>query len=95
MRLPAFGLALLLAACTAAGPYPSVPPQRAESIPLPPVSADVLTWQPGHWDWANGSYVWTPGTYVPAAGHGPLWVQEHWDRSGGGWTWVPAHWTGP
>ena len=51
--------ASLLAACATtttnvANPFPPVPPPTAEIIPKPPVSAEALLWQPGHWDW-NGN----------------------------------------
>jgi WXXGXW repeat (2 copies) len=92
-------LALGLAAgCTVqqpqvGNPYPPVPPLTAEIIPKPPVSAEALIWQPGHWDWGGGGYVWVNGQYVPAAGHGNLWVQGWWSFGPGGWIWQPAHWT--
>ena len=35
-------------------PYPPVPPLVSETIPKPPVTAEALMWQPGHWDW-NGT----------------------------------------
>jgi hypothetical protein len=74
-------------------PYPPAPPLTAEIIPKPPVSAEALIWQPGHWDWSGGGYVWAIGQYVPAAGHGNLWVQGWWSFGPGGWIWQPAHWT--
>jgi hypothetical protein len=73
--------------------HPPVPALFPESIPKPPVSAETLIWQPGHWDWNGTGYVWAPGQYVPAAGHGYLWMQGYWDRTPAGWSWQPAHWT--
>ena len=74
-------------------PYPPVPPPTAEIVPKPPVAAEPLLWQPGHWDWSGSSYVWVNGQYVPAAGHGNLWVQGWWSLTPAGWAWQPAHWT--
>ena len=90
-------LAGLLAGCatetTTANPYPPVPPPIAETRPLPPVSAQALMWQPGHWTWNGSGYVWQKGEYVPAAGHGPLFQPGYWQQSPAGWKWEPAHWT--
>jgi hypothetical protein len=86
---------LALAGCAVytANPYPPVPPPQAEVMPKPPVSAQPLIWQPGHWDWNGANYVWTPGAWVPRAGHGSLWQYGYWTLSGGTWVWVPSHWT--
>jgi hypothetical protein len=73
-------------------PYPPVPPVMSEVVPKPPVTAEPLMWQPGHWDWTGSGYVWAKGQYVPAAGHGSLWMPGWWSRSPAGWTWVPPHW---
>jgi hypothetical protein len=70
-----------------------VPALMPETLPKPPVSAERLIWQPGHWDWTGAGYVWQPGQYVPAAGHGALWMPGFWDHTTGSWTWQPAHWT--
>ncbi|HET8995087.1 MAG TPA: hypothetical protein VFN42_00320 [Acetobacteraceae bacterium] len=91
-------LAALLAGCatetTSTGnPYPPVPAPLAEHRPLPPVSAQALMWQPGHWDWNGSGYVWQKGQYVPAAGHGPLFQPGYWAQTPSGWSWQPAHWT--
>ena len=95
MRLTALLLAVLLAGCTnTSGPYPPVPAPQAETMPLPPVTAEALVWQPGHWNWNGGGYTWAAGMYVPAAGHGDLWMKEYWSRTNGVWEWQPAHWTG-
>jgi hypothetical protein len=91
--------ASLLAGCAtpaptpAANPFPPVPPPMAETIPKPPVSAEPLLWQPGHWDWNGSSYAWQPGEYVPAAGHGALFQVGYWQLAPSGWVWVKAHWT--
>jgi hypothetical protein len=74
-------------------PYPPVPAPLAETIPKPPVTAEPLQWQPGHWDWNGSGYVWAAGQYVPAAGHGSLWMNGWWSKSDAGWSWRPAHWT--
>ena len=50
----------------------------AETVPKPPVTAEPLMWQPGHWDWNGSGYVWTRGEYVPAGGHGNLWTPGWW-----------------
>jgi WXXGXW repeat (2 copies) len=89
----------LLAGCAtvttvpANSPFPPVPPPMAETTPLPPVSADALLWQPGHWNWNGSGYVWQPGEYVPAAGHGALFQVGYWQQTPSGWVWVAAHWT--
>jgi hypothetical protein len=76
----------------AENPYPPVPPLISEPIPKPPITAEALMWQPGHWDWNGSAYVWAKGQYVPAAGHGSLWMPGWWSRTQAGWTWVPPHW---
>jgi hypothetical protein len=92
-------IAILLAGCTAppttttVDAHPPVPAPLPETMPKPPVSAEGLIWQPGHWDWTGAGYVWQAGQYVPAAGHGDLWMQGYWDHTQAGWTWQPAHWT--
>lgn len=91
-------LALSLGAgCTredaSGNPYPPVPAALSETIPKPPITAEPLMWQPGHWDWNGSGYVWAPGQYVPAAGHGNLWMPGWWAKTSGGWAWQPAHWT--
>jgi hypothetical protein len=74
-------------------PHPPVPALLPEAIPKPPVSAEALMWQPGHWDWNGAGYVWAPGQYVPASGHGYLWMPGYWDHTPAGWTWIAPHWT--
>ncbi len=74
-------------------PYPPVPATLSEIIPKPPITAEPLMWQPGHWDWTGSGYAWAPGLYVPAAGHGNLWMPGWWAQTAGGWAWQPAHWT--
>jgi hypothetical protein len=88
--------AALLAACTstATPPYPPAPAPLADPMPKPPVTPEVLVWQPGHWDWTGSAYTWSPGLYVPAAGHGGNWMTGWWNRVNGAWQWEPAHWTG-
>jgi len=99
MKHPAIAAALLgaawiLAGCVPDSPPPPPPPAPVvETMPLPPVSASPLIWQPGHWDWNGSGYVWARGQYVPARGHGNLWVPGWWSRSDAGWVWQPAHWT--
>lgn len=90
----------LLAGCAAtssqtvgANPYPPVPPPIAETIPKPPVTAEALVWQPGHWNWTGSGYEWAQGQYVPAAGHGNLWMPGWWTHTSSGWQWQPPHWT--
>jgi hypothetical protein len=75
-----------------ANPYPPVPALISEPVPKPPVTAEALMWQPGHWDWNGSGYAWANGQYVPAAGHGSLWMPGWWSRTPAGWTWVPPHW---
>ena len=89
-----FGAAWLLAGCAAdVPPAPIPPPPTAETVPLPPVSATPLIWQPGHWDWTGTAFIWAPGQFVPRAGHGEYWMPGFWDRIDSGWIWRPAHWT--
>jgi hypothetical protein len=88
-----FCAAWMLAGCVPAPPPPAPPPAPiAETIPLPPVSATPLIWQPGHWDWSGSSYVWSPGQFVPRGGHGELWMPGFWEQTPPGWVWRPAHW---
>ena len=75
-------------------PYPPVPPLMDDPMPKPPVTADALVWQPGHWDWTGSDYVWHHGLYIPAAGHGPLWQPGWWNRTAAGWRWERAQWVG-
>jgi hypothetical protein len=74
-------------------PYPAVPAPLLETIPKPPVTAEPLIWQPGHWDWTGNGYTWASGQYVPAQGHGNLWAPGWWSRMPAGWVWQPPHWT--
>ena len=88
---------LVLAACgiprgAAYNPNPLPPAPRAETIPKPPVTEELLIWQPGHWDWTGTGYAWAPGKYVAREGHGSLWLDGHWVTSGTGWAWVPGGW---
>jgi hypothetical protein len=76
-----------------ANSFPPVPPLITEVVPMPPVTAEPLMWQPGHWDWNGTGYVWAKGQYVPAAGHGNLWMPGWWSPTSTGWTWQPPHWT--
>jgi hypothetical protein len=85
----------LVAGCVPAAPvnpYPPVPAPLAETVPLPPVSAVPLVWQPGHWDWTGTSYAWTRGEFLPAEGHSGKWMPGWWSSTGAGWVWVPPHW---
>ena len=94
MRLTAIVCALPLAACTAQPPHPPVPALLPDPMPKPPVVAEALIWQPGHWDWGGNGYLWSPGQYVPAAGHGGNWMPGWWALSDGMWHWEPPHWVG-
>jgi len=64
-----------------------------ETMPKPPVSAEQLIWQPGHWNWTGSSYVWAPGQFVPMSDQGTNWMPGHWTRGEQGWAWNPPHWT--
>lgn len=99
VRLAALGAAVLAAGC-AASPAPKVaacptlPSKRlsARPEPLPPVSAQPLTLQPGHWDWADGNYVWTQPEWVPRHDAGvPIWQDGFWTPDGGACVWNPGH----
>jgi hypothetical protein len=83
---------LALGACAATEPYPPVPPARAETPPLPPVSDQSMIWQPGYWDWTGNAYAWREGRWVGRAGHGSNWVPGAWAPVDGTYSWVPAHW---
>jgi WXXGXW repeat (2 copies) len=83
----------LLASCAVVSAPPPVPPLQVETIPNPPVSAEQLIWQPGHWDWTGSGFAWVPGQYVTAAGHGNLWQPGYWVQGPSGFIWQPAHWT--
>jgi WXXGXW repeat (2 copies) len=72
--------------------HPPVPALLPEEIPKPPVTADPLVWQPGHWDWTDTGYAWSAGQYVPAEGHGNLWMPGWWSHTADGWVWQPPHW---
>ena len=41
---------VLLVGCSEPSPPAPIPPPMAEAVPKPPVSAEALVWQPGHWD---------------------------------------------
>lgn len=92
------GAVALLAGCatqpgtTAMSAPPPVPPPRTDPIPMPPVTATPLIFQPGHWDWNGGGYIWQPGEYVPREGHGSLYMPGYWAQSKSGWQWLPPHW---
>ena len=89
---PALALMLALSGCAAPGGPPSVPPPRAENIPLPPLSAEEQIWRPGHWNWDGNGYVWIQGQYEPRGNHSTLWQPGFWDRGQGGWFWRAPHW---
>ena len=96
-KLAAAVTVVLVSACTQPeapqqNPFPPVPSLVPESMPKPPVAAEPLMWQPGHWDWTGSGYTWAKGQYVPAAGHGSLWMPGWWSRTDTGWTWIPPHW---
>jgi hypothetical protein len=86
------GCAVRAPAQFGANPYPPPPPLREEVIPRPPVTEELLVWQPGHWDWVGSGYTWREGRYVPLAGHGTEFLFGHWSNQSGAWIWMPAHW---
>lgn len=86
-----------LAACVApAGvpynPNPLPPPVRAETIPKPPPTEELLIWQPGHWDWTGSGYAWEAGLWIKREGHGTQWQDGYWKSTGTGWEWIKPHW---
>lgn len=95
----AFFATAMLSACgtptteTATYTPPPVPAPLVETMPKPPVSAEPLQWQPGHWNWNGSGYVWQSGEYVPATGHGPLFQPGYWAQTPNGWVWRSARWT--
>jgi hypothetical protein len=96
MKRPILAAALLgtglLTGCAATNPYPPVPPPIAETIPKPPVTAEPLIWQPGHWNWTGTAYAWQPGEYIPQGAHSNMFMPGFWQQTPAGWNWVPAHW---
>jgi tetratricopeptide (TPR) repeat protein len=72
--------------------YLPVPAYLPQTMPKPPIAAEPLMWQPGHWDWNGIKYIWTTGQYVPAAGHGNRWRPGWWSPRLEGWTWQPPRW---
>ncbi|HTU56302.1 MAG TPA: hypothetical protein VMF62_20225 [Acetobacteraceae bacterium] len=84
-----------LAGCATGNPYPPVPPARAETVPLPPVSGTPLLWQPGHWDWNGHGYDWIAGQWIPRDGHSTTWMPGYWaeNQQSETWTWQPGHWS--
>lgn len=85
--------ALGLASC-AAPPPPPVPPAKAETVPLPPVSGSPQLWQPGHWDWNGHGYDWIAGQWIARDGHPNKWMPGYWAKNSdtGNWNWQPGHW---
>ncbi len=96
---------LCLAGCASQPPSatalrcPTIPDTRPDvhPAPLPPVSADLITLEPGHWDWTGERYAWTspswvkrPGTTAYAAAH-PMWQDGYWTQNGGACVWNPGH----
>lgn len=98
LHLALAGVALLaLGACSvqqdvAACPKP--PERKAEVIPKPPISEQVMLWQPGHWDYSNGNYIWAPGQWIPRGNRSGQWFDGYWTRDAAPSPchWVPAHW---
>ncbi len=85
-----------LAGCTPSSgsdnPYPPVPALLPDTPTKPPVTAEQLLWQPGHWDWTGSGYAWTAGEWVPAAGHGGRFMPGWWSKTPAGYVWQPPHW---
>ena len=86
-------LVLALSGCAAppAAP-PAIPPPQAEAMPLPPLSAEVQVWRPGHWNWDGRGYVWIPGEFQLRGTHSATFQQGYWRQRPSGWTWEPARW---
>ncbi len=87
----------LLGGCAAdigsGNPYPPVPAPMPEAMTKPPVTAEPMLWQPGHWDWTGSGYTWAPGQWVSSAGHGDRFMPGWWSKTGDGWVWQAPHWT--
>lgn len=82
---------LIITGCASGRPtHPPIPPYETEQIPLPPVSAAVVVWQPGHFDWDGADYTWKPGEWVERAN--TTWLDGYWDETTRNPVWVPAHW---
>ncbi len=87
-----FALCLLtVGGCAATrSTHPPIPPYQTEDVPLPPVSAVVVVWQPGHFDWDGANYQWVPGEWVERKS--TTWLDGYWDETKPTPVWVPAHW---
>lgn len=95
LAVPALLATLGLGACVTAPapyPFPPVPAPIAETVPLPPVSADPLIWRPGSWDWTGTGYAWSPGRYERRGTHSNQWLPGAWQQTPNGYAWVPGHW---
>lgn len=73
---------------------PKPPARKAEVIPKPPISEQVMLWQPGHWDYSGGNYAWAPGQWIPRGNRSGQWFDGYWTRDAAPSPchWVPAHW---
>jgi hypothetical protein len=83
-----------LAGCATGNPYPAVPPARAETVPLPPVSGVPQLWQPGHWEWSGNGYTWIAGQWIARDDHSGTWMPGYWAQNPQteSWAWQPGHW---
>ena len=61
-------------------------------IPKPPMTAEPLMWQPGHWDWNGSGYVWAKGQYVPPPAMAACGCPDGGRAPQSGWSWMPPHW---
>jgi hypothetical protein len=65
-------------------------------IALPQTAgADVMDWQPGHWDRNGSARSWVPGQYVPRPKPGAMWVPGRWEQQSEDvpYTWIAGHWS--
>ena len=84
------GAAWILAGCTTINPPVPVPAPMAETMPKPPVSAEPLIWQPGHWDWTGAAMSGYRAPYVSAEGHSIRWMPGFWEQTGAGQSLAPG-----
>jgi hypothetical protein len=67
-----------------------------EPLDKPPVSAETLTLEPGHWDWTGSAFVWSPPRWVTLRPGRVLWISGSWTRAADGQClWNAAHFVSP
>ncbi len=99
--IPAFAIALSVAALPAQSPAQSVPcvsvavgqaPPPLPTYQQPPASAPNDIWNPGYWAWGSYGYYWVAGAWVAPPAVGLYWTPGYWGYAGGGYLWNPGYW---